>query len=221
MTKGGVTRHLKSCPKRQEALAEALARPGDQETIFHLRVQDSWDGDYWLHLEMRGGAELYDLDQYLRAIWLECCGHLSAFTIDPYLFTQKIDGGWSMGNERSMDVQVKDLFRPGQKIPYEYDFGTTSELVIEVLDSRQGKPMTTKPLFLMSRNIAPQYPCQECQKPAAWLCEECMYEDDLPGLLCDEHAEEHPHEDYGGVMPLVNSPRTGMCAYFGPAELPY
>jgi len=36
---------------------------------------------------MRGSATLAKLDDYLRAIWLECCGHLSKFTI----------GGWGGG----------------------------------------------------------------------------------------------------------------------------
>ena len=37
--------------------------------------------------------------------------------------------------------------------------------------------------------------------------------------LCDAHAEEHEHDDM--LMALVNSPRTGMCGYDGPAEPPY
>jgi len=49
-----------------------------------LRVQDAYLKDFWLDLEMRGSATLTKLDEYLRAIWLECCGHLGEFTI----------GGW-------------------------------------------------------------------------------------------------------------------------------
>jgi len=221
MTKGGLSRHLKTCPKRQEAVVTADAQSGRKETIFHLQVLDAWGGDYWLHMEMRGDAELYDLDQYLRSIWLECCGHLSAFEIDPYRYTQLFDSGWSHGNEKSMHVQVRKLFASGQVIPYEYDFGTTSELLIKVIDSREGKALTQKPLYLMARNQAPQFECQECKKPAAWLCLECIYEDDQPGLLCEQHAENHPHEEYDEPLPLENSPRTGMCAYSGPAEPPY
>ena len=37
--------------------------------------------------------------------------------------------------------------------------------------------------------------------------------------FCDAHAEEHEHDDM--LMALVNSPRTGMCGYDGPAEPPY
>lgn len=36
---------------------------------------------YWLYLEMPARATLTDLDGFLRDIWLECCGHLSAFDI--------------------------------------------------------------------------------------------------------------------------------------------
>lgn len=48
--------------RQQTRTADALSGKG--ETIFHLQVQDDWGGDYWLHLEVRGGAELYDLDQF-------------------------------------------------------------------------------------------------------------------------------------------------------------
>lgn len=33
-------------------------------------------------LEVRGSAKLEKLDDYLREIWLECCGHLSHFAFD-------------------------------------------------------------------------------------------------------------------------------------------
>ncbi|MBK6433512.1 hypothetical protein [Candidatus Amarolinea dominans] len=46
-----------------------------------------------------------------------------------------------------------------------------------------------------------------------------MYHEDQKCELCDEHAQEHEHEEM--VMALVNSPRTGMCGYDGPAEPPY
>ena len=35
---------------------------------------------------MCGSATLEELDHYLRTIWLECCGHLSQFTIGGMLY---------------------------------------------------------------------------------------------------------------------------------------
>lgn len=210
MSKGGLTRHLKTCPQRQAAIAAVDAGAGDPQSLYHLRVQDAWGGDFWLHLEMQGRATLKDLDHYLRAIWLECCGHLSQFSI----------GGWA-GDEISMSRRIAQVFAPGVELEHIYDFGTSSHTMVKAVDVRRGKPLSKHPIFLMARNDMPEVECMECGKPATWLCMECIYEDDEPGWLCDEHAEDHPHDDYGGLTPVVNSPRLGMCGYSGPAEPPY
>jgi len=211
MTKGGLTRHLKTCQQRQAATKKADRRAGKVEPIYHLQVQDAWGGDYWLHVEMRGSASLNSLDHYLRAIWLECCGHLSHFAVG---------GGWG-GQELPMSSKARMLFQPGLDLIHLYDYGTTSETKVTVTDVRQGKPLTEHPITLLARNFIPEAECQECGEKATWLCMECVIEDDEPGWLCDEHAEDHPHDDYGEPTPLVNSPRLGMCGYCGPADPPY
>ncbi len=116
---------------------------------------------------------------------------------------------------------IEKVFAPGVELEHIYDFGTSSHTMVKAVDVRQGKPLTEHPIFLMARNDPPEVACTECGKPAAWLCMECVYEHDEPGWLCDEHAEDHPHDDYGGLMPVVNSPRLGMCGYSGPADPPY
>lgn len=219
MTRSGLARHLGACTKRLEVIAAADKQRGRKQTLYHLQVQDAWDGSYWLHLEMRGNATLEDLDFYLRAIWLECCGHLSAFEIEPVRYTQLFYDGMAIGIEKSMRVQVQKLFAPGMRIPYEYDFGTTSELVIKVVGTREGKPTSQYPIVLMGRNKFDPRTCDECDQPAAWLCTECVWEHDSSSVFCGAHAREHEHEDM--LMPIVNSPRTGMCGYDGPAEPPY
>jgi len=219
MTKGGLSRHLKTCPERQKAIAVADLKRGRNLTLYHLQVQDAWSGDYWLHLEMRGDATLQDLDGYLRAIWLECCGHLSAFEIGPVVYTQIFDDGMGWREERSMDVRVDKLFSPGMSIPYKYDFGTTSELVIKVVSERKGKSTTSHPIALMARNEFAPPTCSQCDRPAEWICTECMWDESEDYLFCEEHGDEHEHEDM--MLAIVNSPRVGMCGYNGPAEPPY
>lgn len=210
MTRGGLAKHLRICPERQERISRANRGQEEEQIIYHLQVQDAWWGEYWLHLEMKGSATLQTLDRYLRAIWLECCGHLSRFSI----------GGWD-GNEIAKKRPVVQVFRPGLELTHIYDFGTSSETLIKVVDVRNGKPLTAHPIYLMARNRAPEAKCIECGEPARWLCIECMYETDEPGTLCAKHTEGHPHYAYGEPMPLVNSPRVGMCGYEGPAEPPY
>ena len=208
--KGGMIRHLRACSEREAATAAAEEKSKQTETLYHLRVQDNYIADFWLDLEMRGSATLDNLDDYLRAIWLECCGHLSQFSV----------GGWS-GDEIAMSRRANRVFGPDTELIHIYDFGTSSETLVKVVDIREGAPTTKRPIALMARNLQPEATCIECGEPATWLCIECLYEHDTQGTLCDEHADDHPHYNYGPPMPIVNSPRVGMCGYDGPAEPPY
>jgi len=210
MTRGGMSRHLQTCARRQETITSVNQKRGRDQPLYHLQVQDAWAGDFWLHLEMPGSATLEDLDHYLRAIWLECCGHLSRFSI----------GGWG-SDEIPMHTRGHRVFEPGLELTHIYDFGTSSVTLVKVVSMREGKATTRRPAVLMARNGQSEAHCMECERPALWLCIECMCEYDEPGTLCDEHAQTHSHDDYGEPVPLVNSPRAGMCGYVGPAEPPY
>ena len=152
-------------------------------------MQGAYAKEYWLDLEMIGSASLEQLDKYLRAIWLECCGHLSKYTI----------GGWG-GTDIGKARKANSVFEAGLVLRHLYDFGTTSETDIQVVGSRSGHPLTKHPIYLMARNNQPEALCQECGQPADWLCIECLYEDEKTGFLCNEHVEEHPHENYGEPM---------------------
>lgn len=209
-TKGPMAKHLDTCPQRQQAIAQAEQGTGATETLYHLRVQDAYRPAFWLDLEMRGSATLNDLDRYLRAIWLECCGHLSQFSI----------GGWS-GGEIAKRRRIAEAFAPGVELTHIYDFGTSSETLIRPVGTRVGKPTTKHPIALMARNLIPEAECMECGQPATWLCMECLYEQKGSGWLCAKHVKKHPHDNYGEPLPLVNSPRLGLCGYDGPADPPY
>lgn len=201
--------HLQKCAKRQEAIAKAENGKAEAQKLFHLRVQDAHAKDFWLDLEVRGSASLEDLDKYLRGIWLECCGHLSQFSFE----------AWS--DEISMKRKIEKVFEVGTELTHIYDFGTSSETLVKAGDVRTGKPTTRYPVVLLARNLPPEEACLKCGEKADYFCVECVYEDEASGMLCSKHAESHPHDDYGEPVPLVNSPRMGMCGYEGPAEPPY
>jgi hypothetical protein len=210
--KSGMTRHLAKCEERAKVIQSANAGKQPEETLWHVRVQAAHDKDFWLDLEMSGSSNLEKLDSYLRSIWLECCGHLSQFTV----------GGWQ-GYEVGKSRKTDDAFAKEPDLLHLYDFGTTSETEIHAVGSRKGKPTTKPPIALMSRNNMPAMECNECGEPATFLCMECLIEANEIGtwFLCDKHAKTHPHTEYGEPVPLFNSPRMGMCGYEGPAEPPY
>ena len=206
--KTGMTRHLKSCIKRSQQISKKDHQSNNKIKIFHLLIQDAYQGNYWLHLEMSGDARLKELDKYLRAIWLECCNHLSQFSYERW--KDKI----------SINSIANSVFEPGLELYHIYDFGDSSETKIKVISEREGIFQTQKPIFLMARNDTPEYLCQDCSKPAKWLCIECLYNNE-EGTLCDKHAKSHPHDEYGEPIEIVNSPRLGMCGYTGPSDPPY
>lgn len=210
VTKNRVAKHVSACQSRLRLIERAAQKKAASELLFHLRVQDAFQREFWLDLEMRGSGTLKDLDYYLRGIWLECCGHMSQFSV----------GGWG-GDEIAKSRKIREVFEPGIELTHIYDFGTSSETFVKAIATREGKPIDTRPIFLMARNVMPESKCIDCGEPAAWLCMECLIEEDKPGTLCDKHADLHPHDNYGEPIGLVNSPRLGMCGYDGPATPPY
>src|SRR5260370_4450197 len=80
--KAKMTQHLKYCKQRAAEIAiELVSTPTQKKTrFFHILVEGRYNPQYWMHLELSASDYLADLDDFLRAMWLECCGHLSEFT---------------------------------------------------------------------------------------------------------------------------------------------
>lgn len=210
IAKNGVSKHIASCAVWKEVIQKAELKKAKSQLLYHLRIQSADVADFWFDVEMNGNSTLGHLDDYLRKIWLECCGHLSEF-----YFGKRYGEGIPIG------ARIAETFARAPQITHIYDFGTSSETLIKVVSVREGKPVKKNPIVLHVRNIMPPQECMECDKPAKWLCLECLYEDSLWGVLCDEHAETHPHKENEDPIALVNSPRLGMCGYTGPAKPPY
>jgi hypothetical protein len=218
--KSTIIRHLKKC------LQERAATPtgGKTQKTFWINVWGTYLPDYWLQLEMPASAKLADLDQFLRDIWLECCGHLSAFTIGGTRYeldTGMADAMWkdffgpSMPT-KSMSTRLYTILKPGLKFDHEYDFGTTTELSLKVV-AEQTKTGQSKEIRVLARNNPPDIRCAKCGKPATRVCSQCIYEGSK-AWLCEQHAEKHKcGEDM--FLPVVNSPRVGQCGYTGGAAL--
>jgi hypothetical protein len=227
-----MTRHLKSCAPEHDG-----AR-GKPTRLFHLRVEGRDAPGYWLDVEAKESASLLDLDRFLRDIWLECCGHLSMFEIgntrynvddededDEDDFDDGLKGflaGLPAANrelfekfaagqpkERGMDVRLAEVLEPGLRFSHEYDFGSTTELRLKVSGERTGN-IGRGSLRLLARNEAPEYSCVVCGKPAHWINTEEMWQRDEP-FYCEEHGDE----DDWSLLPVVNSPRMGVCGYTG------
>lgn len=209
VAKSGMRRHLEVCEARSAIQARSQRSAADP--ALHITVEGVDDPAYWLHLEIGPNATLEDLDRYLRRLWLECCGHLSAFEIGGTRYSSFPDSEWG-DDEEAMTKRFSRVFQPKQAGGYEYDYGSTTRLQVRVwaeIPKRSGRER----IVLLARNEAPTLRCVECGSGSTiQVCTVCRYE--TGGWLCAECAPKHEcGEDM--LLPLVNSPRTGVCGYTG------
>lgn len=109
LSKSAMANHLKSCKQRMDSIeAESSAsKKVHTTTFFHLVVEGAYRRMYWMHLEVPASVTLDDLDSFLRNIWLECCGHLSAFQIGEvkYHSDSELAGGDNGGDDLLSELQ--------------------------------------------------------------------------------------------------------------------
>lgn len=186
-----LTKHLQKC------LEYALYDPSEKEKIFLIKVFS--EKLFWLYIEINGTATLDKLDSFLRKTWLECCGHMSQFSIH----------GESYSNDREMNQKIHRVFDIGTEFDYEYDFGSTTYLQGKIISTRPGK--LSEGIRLIARNNIPQeFQCTTCKKYPEVICSICQ------DFLCNKCQKKHKScEGEEFMLPVVNSPRTGVCGYTG------
>jgi hypothetical protein len=191
-TKTTMMAHVETC-------AAAHDKIGQPQPLVILRFAAVGEPRYWLVIEAKANAQLRHVDALLRRLWLECCGHMSAFRFGR--------------GELAMTTATAIAFaRAASKVEYEYDFGSTTALTGELVGKRQGS-IGSASVRLLARNEPLVWPCSDCKAPATVVCPYCMDSDD--GFFCDAHADAHEHAGEEIYLPVVNSPRMGVCGYSG------
>ena len=96
-----------------EACASAHDETGSPQPLVVLRFGQAGEPRYWLIIEAKADAPLRNVDKLLRQLWLECCGHMSAFRVGRRELPKTIATGIAFAHS-------------GSKVDYEYDFGSTT-----------------------------------------------------------------------------------------------
>tara|TARA_R110002033_G_scaffold50615_5_gene97728 strand:+ start:4566 stop:5357 length:792 start_codon:yes stop_codon:yes gene_type:complete len=230
--KAGIHRHLQ---KHLEEKA-VVGRPG-KSFLLKVETDKSWGSTpYFLSIWMDGEAKMSDLDFFLRSIWLECCGHMSSFTNprekpqyggawDFFEAQELLEKGKIKEYETMMELakgevpmsrKAKAVFEEKLTLEYQYDFGSTTALEITAMSEYPIKAY--QKIVLLSRNEPLGIMCSSCGKnPATQICTVCCYEEEAQ--FCDNCAKKHAKKcddfDEYAAMPVVNSPRMGVCGYEG------
>jgi hypothetical protein len=129
---------------------------------------------------------------------------MSSFQIDGQAYESIVDDDFETDAE-TMDVALGRVLKSGTTGRYVYDFGSSTELTLRVLGTRHGKA-SREPVRLVARNAAPSFKCSSCRDEACILCTACGKP------VCAKCSADHrcgPEM----LLPIVNSPRVGTCAY--------
>lgn len=181
---------------KNHILKEHSAKDGQECRL--LKIEGAYDKNYWLYVDVPASSALSTLDSFLRKIWLECCGHLSAFS------------------SRYEDVGMANKigsFNAGDVLLHEYDFGSTTETLITVIGTVYRKQQ--RGVRLLARNVPITFSCCECGSPAELIDTE-DYDSENP-FYCLKCAEKND-ELYELALPVTNSPRMGVCGYTGETD---
>jgi hypothetical protein len=231
-SKSRINKHLDSHLKQIE-----VENTNERSYLVKIEANPRWNSAaYFLLLWVNKTASMGDIDFFLRSIWLECCGHISQFS-DPEVKKRKKRLDFSeisklleqgklpqynklkkeLDSEVPMSQKVKNIFRKGLVLEYEYDFGSSTYLILKVVEEYQVK--ADKKIVLLSRNEPLELLCDLCQKKIATQICTIHRDRNEDYLFCDKCAKKHEKKcddfaDYA-AMPVVNSPRMGVCAYEG------
>ena len=110
-------RHLSECASNRAGAAD--------EKVVLLSVHSV--GDHWLFVEMDVLSTLYDLDMFLRKVWLECCAHLSSFS-------------WAEGGASifPMDTPIALALERYDGLYHTYDMGEPTYAYVRAVALRAG-----------------------------------------------------------------------------------
>jgi hypothetical protein len=192
-----IMNHISSCDVRNKKKSAVNTH------YLLLLLEGAYAPDYWIVIKAKHNSTMQKIDTFIKDIWVECCGHLSAFS-------------YGTGNI-AFSKRLADVFVRGVKVNYMYDFGTPTEICISLLGEFDDSDK--KDIIVLFRNKEIQVNCSYCDNKAINICPDCIYEE--AGLLCESCTNKHRcvkenGEDY--LLPLVNSPRAGECGYTGQIE---
>lgn len=129
LTERTIKRHMKNCSEMKKIIEDKIQNAKEVRDQFLISIKDKKNpGKYCIYISIDADLQLEHLDKFIRDIWIECCGHSSAFYIDKKEYSSNSDG------QLKINIYLKDLLNVNQKFEYKYDFDLTTCLVLEVVE---------------------------------------------------------------------------------------
>lgn len=187
--------HISKCDGKNKT------KKGKSSRHMILLIEGKYSHEYWLVVKAKPDTSLKEIDWFIKNIWVECCDHLSSF----------VEGD---NDDIEMEKKIGQVFEKGFKVDHVYDFGSSTELSLSLIDEIEDED--EKDIKIIFRNKDIDFKCSCCDNKAVMICPFCIYNGS--GLLCQSCIRNHECVKEEGddlLLPLVNSPRVGECAYEG------
>jgi len=110
-----------------------------------------------------------------------------------------------------MHFKLSRVLSVGMEFYYIYDFGDSTELRLRIIGERMGRKGKEK-VRILARNDPPDIRCN-CGEKAKWVCPICLVEMENC-YFCEKCVRDHKCSEEM-LLPVVNSPRCGVCGYEG------
>lgn len=159
LTERTIKRHMKSCSIMKNRIEESIAKNGKLRKQFIIAIKPRYEkNEYCIYLSIDGTLGLVHIDQFIRDVWVECCGHLSAFIIKKKFY-----------QDNEMNIRLNEILSVGEKFQYEYDFGSTTYLELEVVDIID-VPKNFTQMEIIARNNEMISEGNYCNSPRDGVC---------------------------------------------------
>ncbi len=192
---GSIKVHISKCDGKN--------KPKTDKSYRHmlLLIEGKYNPEYWFVIKAKADTSLKKIDSFIKDIWVDCCGHLSSFA-------------QGRADDIEMGKKIGQVFKEGFTVDYVYDFGSSTELSLSLIDEIEGED--EKDIKIIFRNKDIDFKCSNCGNKAVMICPLCIHNGS--GNLCKSCIQDHECVEEEGedlLLPLVNSPRAGQCGYVG------
>lgn len=174
LTERTIKRHMKNCAEMKECIDRELKQSKSRRKQYILAIKDEYSKKYCIYISIDAALQLCHLDQFIRDVWVECCGHLSEFTIDGDNYHDNRDGNYEM------NVRLNEVLYIGQKFEYVYDFGSSTYLTLEVIDEIDVSKKHSQ-IEIIARNNEEGRPNSPREGECGYVCDEEAENTYLPG----------------------------------------
>ena len=179
-----VRSHIARCVEARYGIRGTRTDLKGRSRTVHISV-GSRERPHWMELGVRADTTLYELDRFLRSVWLACCGHLSHFDVGGVVYSMMVPRPRDDFEFLPMDEHEEQWRHMGRTVgtavpsatwfEHVFDYGTTTELELRHAGEFEGLVQALSPMqpwhggkiVVLARNHTLQS-CRLCGRPAKW-----------------------------------------------------